>query len=56
MLTDFESVRQLNKMKEIKLTADPTRCAICHFLIFIKKHMVLFSLHWKALFHYSGRI
>ena len=45
MLTDFESVRQLNKMKEIKLITDPTRCVICHFLIFIKKHIALFSLH-----------
>ncbi len=45
MLTDFESVRQLNKMKEIKLMTDPTSFVICRFLIFIKKHIVLFSLH-----------
>jgi len=45
MLTDFESVRQLNKMKEIKLITGPTSFAIYHFLICIKKHIALFSLH-----------
>ena len=45
MLTDFESVRQLNKMKEIKLITGPTSFVICYFLICIKKHIALFSLH-----------
>ncbi len=45
MLTDFESVRQLNKMKEIKLITGPTSFVIYNFLICIKKHIALFSLH-----------